>query len=419
MRLLALWKSSAIRSAFGFALGGCGFALANVLLAKAMLPKEYGLVVLFVALTQLGATLGPAGMETVAIRHRLGASPALLVRVLMSATAFAGLVAILATVFFNVSTTFSFILVVAMVFAALNRMGCAFLQSLERYRRSLGLMMAHNGVLVAATLVLLVLHRSDVETVAVILAVGYGCTALYGWYIGRHHFAAEATDDSLGPLGREGFTILASQMSTAVLNQLDRILIPRVLSASALGHYAAVATLTASPFNLLQSGARHTLLPKLRNCTDYRAAMKHIRSEAVAALAIIGLAAAGSLFLAPVVGDWMFKGRYEFEMDLVQIIVGIGVLKVWHSFASGCIQALGTQRSLLMLSVASWGALCIAVGAAVSVEEAGLTSLVTGIGAGWVALCTASTLIALHAARTAFGAVTSADKSTKESLAQI
>jgi hypothetical protein len=63
--------------------------------------------------------------------------------------------------------------------------------------------------------------------------------------------------------------------------------------------------------------------------------------------------------------------------------------------------------------VASWSALGVALACAVLAEEADLVSIVTGIGAGWLVLCAASTLIALFAVRRAF------DTTPSEELAEV
>jgi O-antigen/teichoic acid export membrane protein len=397
MPIRKLARSSALRSALGFALGGGGFALANVILAREMSSRDYGLVVLFIALTQLGATLGSAGMDTVTVRHRVGPSAHLFMRVLASATLLGGISAIAMIALFDIGLELSCLLIAAIVLAALNRLGCSFLQSLAQYRRGLGVMLAHNGVLLAATLILLAADSFQVEALAVMLTVGYAVSTAYGWEIGRKQLKTHALRDSLKSYGREGFTIVASQISVAVLNQLDRLLIPRLMSAGALGQYAAASTLCASPFNLLQCGARYSLLPKLRACTRRSEAFRLIRHEALATLAMVIIAGAGCVLLAPAVSDWLFKGRYVLEQDLVEVLVLLGVLKIWDSFATSCVQAIGSKRSLTMLSIAGWVALGVALVGAFMIQQKDLVAIVSAIAFAWFTLCVAGTCIALQA----------------------
>ena len=53
----------------GFGLGGVGFALGNLLLARALPPTAFGVFTLFLALVQMGASLAPIGLQGQVNRH--------------------------------------------------------------------------------------------------------------------------------------------------------------------------------------------------------------------------------------------------------------------------------------------------------------------------------------------------------------
>jgi O-antigen/teichoic acid export membrane protein len=61
--LRQLYKSSALRTAVAFGLGGVGYALGNLLLARALTPAQFGIFTLFLALVQIGASLAPIGLQ--------------------------------------------------------------------------------------------------------------------------------------------------------------------------------------------------------------------------------------------------------------------------------------------------------------------------------------------------------------------
>src|SRR5215207_563126 len=61
--LRLLRNSSALRTAIGFGLGGIGYALGNLLLARVLPPAQFGVFTLFLALVQIGVTLAPIGLE--------------------------------------------------------------------------------------------------------------------------------------------------------------------------------------------------------------------------------------------------------------------------------------------------------------------------------------------------------------------
>ena len=67
--LRLLQKSTALRAAVGFGLGGVGFALGNLLLARALPPAAFGVFTLFLALVQMGASLAPIGLQGQVNRH--------------------------------------------------------------------------------------------------------------------------------------------------------------------------------------------------------------------------------------------------------------------------------------------------------------------------------------------------------------
>jgi O-antigen/teichoic acid export membrane protein len=398
MKIRALGGASACRAAFGFALGGGGFALANLLLARNLPVDEYGLIVLFVAVIQLGATLGPAGMDTMAIRHRLPATVQLFSRVALTGTLLGGGAAVCLHFFFGVKVDglLAILLIIGVLFAAANKIACSFLLSLGRVRRSMAMLMVINGALLIGAGIITLTGREEMELVAAIVVVAYAISAAYGWFVGYRELRAMAPPSVPG-LGKEAFSLTMSMMSTAVLNQLDRILIPRIGSAAALGEYAAATTLAGSPFNMLQSAALHTLTPKIRNCTNARAVLQLLRHEAVAALTFASLAAVAAAVVVPRIGPVLFKGKYDFDLDLVQLIIGLGVLKIWQSFAAAAIQALGSGRALFWQSVSSWVALAVAAIGAFLFAERELESIVSAIGIGWLTLCIVSTVIAAQA----------------------
>ena len=417
MKIRALGGASACRAAFGFALGGGGFAVANLLLARNLPVEEYGLIVLFVAVIQLGATLGPAGMDAMAVRHRLPATVQLFSRVALTGTLLGGGAAICLHFFFGVKIDglLAVLLIIGVLFAAANKIACSFLLSLGRVRRSMAMLMVINGAMLIGAGIITFSGSEEMEPVAVVIVVAYAISAAYGWYVGYRELRAESAPSVPG-LGKEALSITMTQTSTAVLNQLDRILIPRIASSAALGEYAAATTLAGSPFNMLQSAALHTLIPKLRNCTNVRAVLQLLRHEAVAALTFASLAAVAAAVVVPRIGPLLFKGKYDFDIDLVQLIIGLGLLKIWQSFGSATIQALGSRRALFWQSVASWAALAVAAIGAFLFAERELESIVSAIGIGWLLLCIASTAIAAQAI---LNLPATADDEYSESASQI
>src|SRR5262245_5135915 len=93
--------------------GGVGFALANVLLATVLTSAAFGVVSLFLALNQLGLTLGPLGIELSINRQHLKASRALLSMALTSAALIGIGIALIAHVFYDLSYAVTLCMAVA------------------------------------------------------------------------------------------------------------------------------------------------------------------------------------------------------------------------------------------------------------------------------------------------------------------
>ncbi len=81
-RVRRLWRSPTLRSVAVLGLSGVGFAVANLMLARALPTTEYALFTLVVALVNVGYPLAPAGVDGVVNRLPLEAGPRLLRQIL-------------------------------------------------------------------------------------------------------------------------------------------------------------------------------------------------------------------------------------------------------------------------------------------------------------------------------------------------
>jgi hypothetical protein len=93
----------------------------------------------------------------------------------------------------------------------------------------------------------------------------------------------------------------------------------------------------------------------------------------------------------------VLKSRYSFPMSLLYALVVIGFVRVWGGISGAVVTALGTARQLAVLNLYSWVALAVATVGAFAARGFGLTGVVYGIGAGWLALALAGTSIGWRA----------------------
>jgi O-antigen/teichoic acid export membrane protein len=230
--------------------------------------------------------------------------------------------------------------------------------------------------------------------VALVATCGYAAMVAIGWRKARQTHPAKAAQTS-HPYIKEGLAIVGLQLAVSLLFQLDRLLIPKVLSIGDLAVYAVVASIAGAPFRMLQMGVGYSLLPRLRACQRRGEAYRVIRHELAVMVAVSVAAAVAVILLMPWIARDLLQGRYSINAALVHAIVLIGFVRVWNSFASATVAALGSTRHLTLLNAASWAAVGVATLCAVSSRELGLLGIVYGIGAGWATLAAVATALAL------------------------
>ncbi|HEU4625683.1 MAG TPA: oligosaccharide flippase family protein [Steroidobacteraceae bacterium] len=399
-RLGHLWRSPALWSAVSFAVGGVGFAAGNLLLARVLPEDEYGRVALFLALVQIGIVTGPLGMETVVNRHRLSAHASLLGRVSLTSACVGAVLALVAWRFYGLGATLAGVLALTVIVAAVNRVGGAFFQSRSRFGFSLFLILIHNWIVLVAVPVVLFADRLTALPVALTVAAGYIAMATLGWFKG---FVARVATGGAEPhaaartLWYEGLAAVGLQLAVGALFQLDRLLIPRALSIRDLAVYSVVSSIAASPFRMLQTGLGFALLPRLRACESRTAILRLVRHEVAVVTVLSVLAAVAVLVLTPWLLGAVLDTRYSFSMTLLYALVLVGFVRVWSGVSGAVVSALGSAQQLARLNLYGWLALIIAAAGAFAARGFGLPGVVYGMGAGWLALAVAGTLIGWRA----------------------
>src|SRR4051795_12680573 len=182
--LRLLQKSTAIRAAVGFGLGGVGFALGNLLLARALPPAEFGVFTLFLALVQMGASLGPIGLQGQVNRHPLRAvSPA---RLLLTSAIVGAALAALASAVYGLEASLVAALFVSIVAGGCTLVASAIFQSRLRFAAALGLSQSFALVLLAMGAGAVVIGGAPLWLLRALVAGQYLLLAIVGWGILGH-----------------------------------------------------------------------------------------------------------------------------------------------------------------------------------------------------------------------------------------
>jgi O-antigen/teichoic acid export membrane protein len=363
----------------GFGLGGAGYALGNLLLARALPPAQFGVFTLFVALVQIGASLAPVGLEGQVNRRPGGlVSPG---RPLLTSVIVAAATAIVASTLYRMDGALLIALVISITAGGTSRMASAIFQSRLRFGVSLGLSQGLAVALLGMGAGAVIAGGAEPWLLAALVASYYVMSASVGWgVLARERPRRPAEAHSF----LEGLSLLGITAAALILMQLERLVTPRLLTLEDLATFAVVATLVGSPFRMLQMGAGYTLLPRLSSASTPEERRQLVRREAAAVALIAAAAAAVILFAAPWIAGWLLAGKYELSTALMIAALVSGAVKLVDGFATTMVWALASPKQLALLNWVSWTCAGVGLAGAWLGARWGLIGLMYGVTLGWV-----------------------------------
>ncbi len=389
-------KSPAILATLGFAIGGVGFALAQLLFARALDPEDFAVVSLVLSMNQVGFVAAGLGIDVPINKHRIPASRALLRRTLRLAVPIAAGVGLVGLAFYRLDTLVAASLIAMVVASTANQVASALYRSTQQFVRGLLLTQLQNYALLFIAALALGVDAIEAGSVIALIVIAYGAGATIGWITLRRRDAAAETGPT--PLQiREGLLAFGFSVAVMILVQFERLVIPARLSMADLALFSVAAALAASPFRMLQIGVGFTLLPRLRACRTREQVRSLLLREAAVVAAATAIMIVGVWLLAPYMLSTFLKGRYLLPNSLLIALFIVGTVRVASAFAVSSVQAMGEATDFQRMTVFAWfsialGGTCALVGA-----HFGLHGVVYGVGIGWLALALAAALIAVRA----------------------
>jgi O-antigen/teichoic acid export membrane protein len=380
----ALWRSPALGSAVIYGASGLGFAGANLILARVLPTAEYGLFTLVVALVNLGHALGTLGVDGVVTRRHLDAGPDLLRRAVLAAFCVALALSIISEVAYRLTLPLLLVVFIATLWGGTMMVAAARFQSEERFGVSLALMQSPNLVLLLAAGVVVV---SSIRTATIplyIVALGMVVAAMVGWWLLLREWRARPSAARLNrfPWG-EALSFAGLNGAGLLLVQLDRLVIPYVLSVHDLATYGVLAAIAGSLFRVLSMGVGYTLVPRLRVASGVAERRTLVAREAKLIGVVVVAGSAVIWFVTPFVEQWFLAGKYHLAGALLVAAIVSGVAKIANSFTKSIVSALATARELSLVNLLSWGSVALAIPAAVIGARWGLTGVIYGVALGW------------------------------------
>jgi O-antigen/teichoic acid export membrane protein len=367
-----------------YALSGAGFAVGNLLLARTMPAAQYGQFALLIALLNLSHRVAPLGLDGMVNRHPVELSSALLGRLYVAVVPVTVLVVLGARSAYGLGSRELAWLAVGIVAGATAYLGSSLLQARHRFVASAFVNHATDFTVLAAGAVSLVVAFTTPAPPLAIVVAGHLLAAPLVLSRVRRSRADGSPDVRLS--WRESLSYAGFVAGALALQQLDRLLIPRLLSFEALASFSVLAMLVIAPFHVLQLAVEHTLLPRLRHAAGPAERRSLLRTEAAALFGLglpAGLLAVG---LVPPLADFLLAGKYELSRGLVLAAVVAGLLRVAAGLSRTTAAALGTTAELARLNLLAWMAVGIGVVGAIFGSRLGLTGAIYGTSLGWAAL---------------------------------
>jgi O-antigen/teichoic acid export membrane protein len=382
--LKTLYRSASLRTAAAMGLGGVGFSLGSLLLARVLPTHEYGVVALVLGIVAVAGLTAPLGLDQVAARRGIGLDAGWR-RAAVGAcvTSALGAATVAALLYHLPATVVASVALMTLALGLAQSAGAHF-QGQQALRTAVWVVQLLNGALALAAVAAAVLGLSSAGAVcSLIAAIAVLAAAAVWWLVARHAGSGERPPRPWG-LRREAASLLIVQSCAAAFMQLERLLLGPIVGLHDLAVYSVLAAFVSSPFRLLQAAVQFTLIPTLRLATGARARRAKLGREAAL---VFGTVAAGSVaiwFLTPPLARWLVAGRYTLTHALITATLISGILKVMSGFSTAVVVSCGEERRLRMLSFVCWGSIGVSVVGAFLTGPWGLVGVLYGISAGWL-----------------------------------
>jgi O-antigen/teichoic acid export membrane protein len=228
-----------------------------------------------------------------------------------------------------------------------------------------------------------------------ILALGLGLAAALGWTLVLRE-RRESSGRFTGVPWNEALMLAGVSAAAMLFIQLERLVIPHVLTVADLALFGVLGAIAGSVFRVLQMAVGFSLLPRLRSAATVLERRQLIGRELRFAILIATAGAVSVLVFAPLIERWFLAGKYHLSTGLLVAALFSGVAKIAHAFARATATALATPRELVLLNGAGWMSAAVALGGAVVAAPWGLTGVIYGISVGWLVWAIASFALVMH-----------------------
>ncbi len=368
-------------------LGGIAFMAGNLLLAGALTPEHFGRLTLYQALLGLSAGVAPLGLDSLVVRREIGYGKESVALASGAGAMTASLTAVLAAVLFQFDAGSVGLIVAAVLFAGVARLCAASEQAVLRLTRSQILTQLPFLSFGIGAGVLVMVEVRDWRWAALVLVIGHALAAAVGLAVAKTEFrgSEERVRRRLSRSAAvKGLSFVGILASVLALHQMERLVIPVSLGLEALGTFAVVATVVASPYRVLHGGIGFALMPRILAQREVAGRARLVRTEM---LLVVALGVGGGVVLALVTRPLiqaLYGDKYEVAQSLVVAIAIVGIIRLIYGVLAAVVSAVGDRHQLHRFNAFGWVATATAAAAAFLLSKYGLVGVVVGVALGWI-----------------------------------
>ena len=379
--LVQLLRSPTVQVSVLYGVAGLGFVLANLLLARALSPRDYAEVTLIIALISLTYPLASLGLGEIVVRQALAATPKLLAQEVLAVLAGGLAAALIGSQVYALDAPQQGLIVIAVAGTGAASLASAKFQSEERFAISVLLAQGPSYSLLLAAVLTISLGVPGATFPVIVFTLSQVGTAFWSW---RKLFAERslAGSEQQSVRWRDALLLTGILGIGAVAAQFERMAIPLLLSLDDLARFAALAALVIAPFRIFQMAVGRTLLPRLRNAPDGAARRRLFLHECKVVGGLAVIVSTVVWLAAPVVVEQLLEEKYDLPGSLILAGLITGLVRLFGSLTITTVIALGGTRQLASWNLLGWASLLMAGAGAYVGAHWGLEGVIYGVACG-------------------------------------
>jgi PST family polysaccharide transporter len=395
--LRAIYQSPALRAAVVFGLGGVAFTVGNLILARVLAPREYGLLSLVIGVVTVAGLCAPMGLDFAVARRGLTLGPQLR-RTALASSAIVGLATVvISAALYHLPVDLLLAIFVATVGMGTLQAVAAHFQGQRQFGLAMPFAQVSSWALLLVGIVAWVLRETTATGPSALVAISMTATAAVGWFMLAQRTRRHDRSPLPAGLWGEALSLVTINLAGALLLQLERLIIPMTIGIKELALFGVATALVGWPFRMMQSAVNFTVVPRLRDAGSV-AARRHLLWRELLIFSVVVVPVTLLIWLlAPPITRWFLGDRYDLSTSIVLAMIISGLLKVLSAFGTSVVSALAPDRGLWLLSTFSWLCIVVSIGLAFAFRPYGLCGAVYAVSVGWfLRTCIALSISAPH-----------------------